>query len=101
MIGLFPNRWVLIAACLVSFGSAWKIQGWRWEAERVAQAKTIEAQRLSESEEALAAEQRISLIESENKTLKRRLSHEVKKAAYRCAVPADGVGLLNAARTGK
>lgn len=94
-----------LALALAAFAAGWTVQGWRWEAKQADALKAADDARLkqeqSAAEHSAKLEEKLAALDSANRTLTRRLSGETRKEAYRCPVPAAGLGLLNAARLGK
>lgn len=94
-----------IAACVVAFGAGWTIQGWRCDASQKAAIESALKQqqeaidRANKQSESLEAE--LATQEQLNRDLRGRLTREIRHSSYRCHVPANGVQLLEAARTGK
>ncbi|WP_020474576.1 hypothetical protein [Zavarzinella formosa] len=100
-----PTNYFLIAAAVIGFGAGWTIQGWRWDAS---EKKAVEAAIEQQAADIEKANAKSSALERElagqnelNRTLQGRITRETRNPAYRCRVPADGVRILDAARTGK
>lgn len=94
----------LLFATVAAFLAGWTIQGWRCEAGQKAAAEAALQARVAA--EAAAAEhsgrleRRIAELDAARQSLTKRLNYETRNGAYRCPVPADGLRLLNEARTG-
>jgi hypothetical protein len=100
MIPVIPVRYLLLAALLAGFGGGWVVQGWRWDAAKAEELVALEKKRADEATAATEAETLRAMIEKEIRDMQMRLTHEIRKDAYRCAVPDDGVRLFNDSRTG-
>lgn len=97
-------RWWPLAAALAAFAAGWQVNGWRIEAERVAvmtaQRKAQIARQDDINTKAEGLEKKLAANEANRQNLARRLTHETRKDAYRCPLPASGVQLLNDALRG-
>ena len=95
--------WPLALAVFAFFAGA-RIEHLRCEAGKSADLTAAIAEYEKTSKAALARsdalEDAVAALRKQTRTLTGRLSHETRKDSYRCPVPADGVRLLNAARTG-
>ena len=86
----------IIAALIIGFASGWKVNSWKYDAERA-----IEAESFNKAMEITAKE--IAKIEVKNVTIKQQMDTVVREnVVYRdCQHTPDGLRLVNEALSGK
>jgi hypothetical protein len=102
------NLYVILAVVVVSFGGGWTVKGWQEDASKLAAVQAVDDARkaFSEDNAALAArlEGKLANLKIVNRTINTEVQREIhKEPVYLnadCAIPAGGVRLLNAARSG-
>jgi hypothetical protein len=95
----------IAVAAVALFSAGWEVRGWRCAAARAAEIQAALNARLQQekaaNEHSARAEDKLATINKDDLALKRSIPHETRKDPYRCPVPADGMRLFNAARTGR
>jgi hypothetical protein len=100
LLTLLRSNWKIIAtvgALLGAFGGGWAVHGWKYASDNAA---AIEAAAAEASKQATALEAELGTLRETNRKLSKKAAYETRKDSYRCALPDDGLRLLNAARTG-
>lgn len=106
MITSIPGiKYALLGAFVLGCIAGWQVNGWRCQAGRAAGLEAaldarIEDEAAANRHSALA-EVELAGITKDDLALRRSLFDETRQDAYRCPVPADGMRLFNAARTGR
>ena len=98
--------YLILGVAAVAFLGGWKVKDWQEDAAKLAAVQAVEQARQAFAEEngkiAERLEGKLANLRIVNRTINNEVQREIQKeTVYRnadCAIPAGGVGLLNAAR---